>query len=228
MRRIPRQTPHLIPPRPRRAVPDAHAPVGSPAYWSAVAAGLIDAQSAQADHDRREIRRQRALEAQGKAGVKPSRHSATAPRESRQYAQAMSTTAARDRRLTGQAKALLQVLVARAGQGEITSTTKATLAATLGCSARSIQRHLKDLALFGYIKKATRHNAATGMYAGLCLTIQAVVRPFYAALKHPAFDWRNRVEEGRRPEETELSSIKSLYIPSMRTFGLSSQESAFE
>ncbi|WP_040490330.1 helix-turn-helix domain-containing protein [Fulvimarina pelagi] len=104
------------------------------------------------------------------------------PNESRQYANPMATTAARDDRLTPQAKALLQVIRARAGKGRETQTTKGTLAAILSRSTRSITRYLRDLERCGYVTTRTRADHR-GLHLGLVLTITEKVMPFYSNLK---------------------------------------------
>ncbi|MEN3794642.1 helix-turn-helix domain-containing protein [Fulvimarina sp. MAC3] len=104
------------------------------------------------------------------------------PNDSRQYANPMATTAARDDRLTPQAKALLQVMRARAGKGYETSVTKGTLAAVLSRSTRSITRYLRDLERYGYI--VTRIKAdRRGFHLGLVVTITEKVLPFFTEAK---------------------------------------------
>ena len=104
------------------------------------------------------------------------------PNDSRQYTNPMATTAARDDRLTPQAKALLQIIRARAGKGTQTTTTKGTLAAILNRSTRSITRYLRDLERCGYLQ--TRIRADTrGFHLGLLLTITEKVLPFFSEMK---------------------------------------------
>ena len=103
------------------------------------------------------------------------------PNESRQYANPMATTAARDDRITPQAKALLQVIRARVGKGTETITTKGTLAAIVSRSTRSITRYLRDLERCGYIETRTRANHR-GFHLGLVLTITGKVLPFFSEL----------------------------------------------
>ena len=110
------------------------------------------------------------------------RHARPAPEPSRQYLNPMATTAARDDRLTPQAKALLQILRARAGEGRTTATTKTTLAAVLSRSCRSIVRYLRDLERFGYILTEIRRTAR-GLHTGLVITLTEVVMPFWAEAK---------------------------------------------
>ena len=118
------------------------------------------------------------------------------PNESRQYANPMATTAARDDRLTPQAKALLQIIRARSGKGARTVTTKATLAAILSRSTRSITRYLRDLERCGYLRTRTRADSR-GFHLGLVLTITEKVLPFFAETRRLA-RWLGEVA-GARP-----------------------------
>ena len=104
------------------------------------------------------------------------------PNDSRQYTNPMATTAARDDRLTPQAKALLQIIRARAGKGTQTTTTKGTLAAILSRSTRSVTRYLRDLERCGYVKTRTRADTR-GFHLGLVLTITEKVLPFFSEVK---------------------------------------------
>jgi hypothetical protein len=94
----------------------------------------------------------------------------------------MATTAARDDRLTPNAKALLQVLRARAGKGASTPTTKFTLAAVMSRSARTIARYLRDLERFGYVSTEIRRNSR-GLHLGLVVTLCEKVMPFFDEAK---------------------------------------------
>ncbi|ALN75621.1 helix-turn-helix domain-containing protein [Aureimonas sp. AU20] len=106
------------------------------------------------------------------------RHSRPAPQESRQYAQPMATTAARDDRLTPHAKAFLQVLRARCGKTRETTITKGTAGNIMSRSPRTIRRYLVDLVRFGYIELKTRCNAR-GLHLGLTVTLTERVLPFF-------------------------------------------------
>ena len=110
------------------------------------------------------------------------RHKRPAPNGSRQYSPNMATTAARDDRLTPNAKAFLQVLRARCGKGRETTITKGTMGAVMARSPRTIRRYLVDLVRFGYIELETRRNGR-GMHLGLVVRITAAVAPFYEDLK---------------------------------------------
>ncbi|RFC61988.1 helix-turn-helix domain-containing protein [Fulvimarina endophytica] len=106
------------------------------------------------------------------------RHLRPAPRESRQYAQPMATTSARDDRLTPNAKAFLQVLRARCGKGRETQITKGTMANVMGRSQRTIRRYLADLVRFGYVRLSISRNHR-GLHLGLLVTLTEKVMPFY-------------------------------------------------
>ncbi|WP_244497980.1 helix-turn-helix domain-containing protein [Aureimonas sp. AU40] len=112
------------------------------------------------------------------APVPRPRHSRPAPQESRQYAQPMATTAARDDRLTPHAKAFLQVLRARCGKTRETTITKGTAGNIMSRSPRTIRRYLVDLVRFGYIELKTRCNAR-GLHLGLTVTLTERVLPFF-------------------------------------------------
>jgi len=110
------------------------------------------------------------------------RHTRPAPNASRQYAPPMATTAARDDRLTPNAKAMLQVIRARCGKGRQTSTCKSTLAAIMSRSARTVRRYLVDLVRWGYLEIETRRTAR-GLHTGLVIRITEKVLPFFAETK---------------------------------------------
>lgn len=112
----------------------------------------------------------------------PPRHARLSPNESRQYAVDMATTAARDDRLTPNAKAFLQVLRARCGKGRETTITKGTMGAVMSRSARTIRRYLVDLVRFGYVELETRRNAR-GLHLGLTVRITEKVLPFFEEAK---------------------------------------------
>jgi len=128
--------------------------------------------------ERRHARSSRAIAARDAIAPAPPRWLKPKPRPSNQYAGHMATTAARDRRLTPQAKALLQILRARCGTGDRTATNKTTLADILGVSRRSIQRYVRELKLFGYIDTQVRRGA-TGLYVGLAIVITEKVLPCF-------------------------------------------------
>jgi hypothetical protein len=150
------------------------------AIWRDQRSGLISLAEAQ---------RRSALVGQVKPDVAPRRnapprprHSRPAPNDSRQYAAPMATTSARDDRLTPNAKALLQVLRARAGKGTSTMTTKFTLAAVMSRSARTVARYLRDLERFGYVSTEIRRNSR-GLHLGLVVTLCEKVMPFFEEAK---------------------------------------------
>ncbi|WP_062224520.1 hypothetical protein [Aureimonas sp. D3] len=94
----------------------------------------------------------------------------------------MATTAARDDRLTPNAKAFLQVLRARCGKGRETAITKGTAGAIMSRSARTIRRYLVDLVRHGYVEIETRRNAR-GLHLGLTVRLTALVLPFFEEAK---------------------------------------------
>lgn len=146
----------------------------------------------------------------GAAAATPARWFRPEPRPSIQYAGHMSTEAARDRRLTGQSKALLQILRARCGTGTHTATCKTTLAHIMGVSVRSIGRYLHELKRFGYLDLAVRHGRS-GLHIGILAAITQKVLPCFrrpawlagwlaanlAGLDHP--------QSGESPGRTVLS-----------------------
>lgn len=150
----------------------------SPEFWTAWADGWISDEKAaeiEAAHKRRQ---ERAKASYGTASAPPRRWHRAEPRDSRQYVNPMATTAARDDRLTPQAKALLQVIRARCGNGIETRTTKTTLGAIMSRCTRSIQRYLQELVQFGYIGVGTRRNDR-GSHTGLIIRLCQKVLPFW-------------------------------------------------
>lgn len=154
------------------------------AIWRDHAAGLIS--RAEASRRSAGIGAPQPLVTQGMERRAPAahrpRHARPSPAESRQYAQSMATTAARDDRLTPNAKAFLQVLRARCGKGRETSITKGTAGAIMARSARTIRRYLVDLVRHGYIELETRRNAR-GLHLGLTVRITEKVLPFFEEAK---------------------------------------------
>ncbi len=152
----------------------------------------------------------------GTVGVLPVRWLRPEPRPSVQYAGHMTTTAARDRRLTPQSKAMLQILRARCGNGTRTATDKTTLADIMGVCARSIQRYVAELVRFGYIETRIRRGR-TGLYVGLLVGITEKVLPCFRRLPWLA-GWlaqnlatSNTAERGGNPDRTELSPKNHSY-----------------
>lgn len=139
------------------------------------------------------------------ADTAPARWFRPAPRPSIQYAAHMSTEAARDRRLTPQSKALLQVLRARCGNGIRTQTCKTTLAHVMSVTVRSIGRYLADLARFGYITRASRRGRS-GLTIGIVVLITDKVLPCFRRLPWLA-GWlaQNQAQNGGNRGRTELS-----------------------
>lgn len=112
----------------------------------------------------------------------PIRWGREEPIPSDQYAPKMATTAARDDRLTPNAKALLQILHARCGKDGMTETTKGTLANIMCRSTRSIQRYLMDLVQFGYITKISRQTE-DGWFTGLKIWTTEKTKPYYESFE---------------------------------------------
>lgn len=154
------------------------------AIWRDHAAGLIS--RAEASRRSAAIGAPQPLVTQGMERRAPPahrpRHTRPSPAESRQYAQPMATTAARDDRLTPNAKAFLQVLRARCGKRRETAITKGTAGAIMSRSARTIRRYLVDLVRHGYVELETRRNAR-GLHLGLTVRLTALVLPFFEEAK---------------------------------------------
>lgn len=153
--------------------------------------------------ERKSARRSRAFA----ASSAPVRWFRPEPTPSIQYAGHMATEAARDRRLTPQAKALLQVVRARCGNGTTTATCKTTLADTMRVCVRSVGRYLADLIRFGYIETRERRGAG-GLTIGLVVAITEKVLPCFRKVPWLA-GWlaqnAERPQNGRKPARTELS-----------------------
>jgi Helix-turn-helix domain len=143
--------------------------------------------------------------------VRPARWFRPEPRSSVQYAGHMATTAARDHRLTPQAKAVLVVLRARCGNGTVTPTCKTTLAHIMGVCTRSIGRYIAELIRFGYITSRVRRGA-TGLYTGLVITITEKVLPCFRNVPWLA-GWlaQNRPDNGAISDRTGLSHTNHSY-----------------
>ncbi|MFT6658508.1 MAG: hypothetical protein ACJAZW_001669 [Maritalea sp.] len=176
---------------------------GTNAYREYVRKGYITPEEAEADAIMREIRAERAgrgakngTQGAGRGLLSsvaaprafemskrvPVRWGRQSPIPSDQYAPNMATTAARDERLTPNAKALLQIIHARCGKEGITETTKGTLANIMNRSTRTIQRYIADLVQFGYLFAHTKRNAR-GLYVGLVMRVSELTKPFYEDLK---------------------------------------------
>ncbi|MCE7030573.1 helix-turn-helix domain-containing protein [Jiella avicenniae] len=173
------------------ATTEAPSPVftAKAAIWADFRAGLISLQEAERRSAKIGAASAEAETSRQRKGAHPPaprpRHKRPAPKPSRQYANPMATTAMRDDRLTPGAKALLVVLRARCGKGRVTAFAKATLAATMQRSARTIRRYLLDLERFGYIAARIR-KTARGFHTGLVVTLTDKVLPFFAEQKELA------------------------------------------
>lgn len=150
------------------------------AIWRDQKAGLISV--AEAQRRSQNVGREQTAKAERQVAPARPRHTRPSPTESRQYAGDMATTAARDDRLTPNAKAFLQVLRARCGKGSKTEITKGTAGSIMARSTRTIRRYLVDLVRFGYVQLAIRRDHR-GMHLGLTVTITEKVRPFYEQAK---------------------------------------------
>ncbi|MBO0906175.1 helix-turn-helix domain-containing protein [Jiella sonneratiae] len=142
----------------------------------------------------------------GRPPLARPRHSRPAPRPSRQYANHIATTAMRDDRLTPGAKALLVVLRARCGKGRVTEAAKATLAATMSRSSRTVRRYLLDLERLGYIATRIR-TCARGLHTGLVITLTEKVLPFFAEQSGLAAWLGETPEHGRLPFRPFVSRL---------------------
>lgn len=169
-------------------VPDAPHPdfAARASIWRDQRAGLISMAEAQRRSAAIGAAPVRAAREGRVSSAKPAsprpRHERPSPNESRQYAQPMATTAARDDRLTPNAKAFLQVLRARCGKGCTTSITKGTAGNIMARSTRTIRRYLVDLVRFGYVELEILRNGR-GMHLGLAVKLTELVTPFYEEAK---------------------------------------------
>lgn len=179
----------------------------TPQYWQDWSRGWITDEQALTDQAGHELRRKRALDSKHNKSRPPHRHGRAGPRSSKQFAKSMSTQAARDDRLTPQSKALLQVLVARTGRGRRTDTTKTTLGKIMNRCPRSIQRYIRELVEFGYLRTQTIKSRRTGFYIGLRIWIMNSVLPFWAAKNedYEPENWFSVLNGRRKPEGTEVS-----------------------
>ncbi|MCM2506079.1 helix-turn-helix domain-containing protein [Aureimonas altamirensis] len=150
------------------------------AIWRDQKAGLISV--AEAQRRSANVGREETAKADRQNAPARPRHTRPSPNDSRQYAGDMATTAARDDRLTPNAKAFLQVIRARCGKGSETEITKGTAGNIMSRSTRTIRRYLVDLVRFGYVQLTIKRNHR-GMHLGLVVTITEKVRPFYEQAK---------------------------------------------
>jgi len=187
---------------------------GTPQYWRDCGRGWISDQQQRDDHADFEVRRRRALDSKHNKAPAPHRHLRGAPRASKQFAKPMATQAARDDRLTPQSKALLQVIVARTGRGRVTDTTKTTLGRIMNRCPRSIQRYVRELVKFGYIRTQTIKSRRTRFYVGLRIWIMNSVLPFWAQ-QNGNYDpekWPSWASIRRKSEETKESLTNDSFI----------------
>ena len=223
--------PHLKPSRPAASVqetldrlakmqpqtrphPYQKPPYNTPEYWQDVLKGWITEAETEEDERQFQIRRQRAKDSKYNVTPAPTRHDRPAPQKTKQFCKPISTEAARDDRLTPQAKALLQVLAARTGKGHVTDSCKVTLGKIMNRSARSIQRYIQELIKFDYIQTQILKHRLSGMYRGLRIWITNKVLPYFAQ-GNPKFcpvKWRDFYEKRLKSDRTEMSPTKFISI----------------
>lgn len=199
--------------------------LGRQAIWRDYNAGLIS--YAEASRRSGNLGREAQERAERRASAPRPRHDRPAPNESRQYAGSMATTAARDDRLTPNAKAFLQVLRARCGKGGETTITKGTAGSIMARSTRTIRRYLVDLVRFGYLALEIRRDGR-GMHLGLIVTLTDQVKPFYEEAKGLARWLAETPKAVFRPFEGVLASTNkgvTLLSPKNQTQNISSSAS---
>lgn len=140
-----------------------------------------------------EARSARAKASRYASATAPARWTNKPPRPTRQYVNPMATEAMRDPRLCMGARALLVLLRARCGKGNVTDATKYALAIQMGRSVRTIQRYVVDLVRFGYVKTAIRTNYK-GMFTGLRVWLTERVAPFWTKHEELAV-WLSQASE---------------------------------
>jgi len=164
-----------------------------------------------------EDKRAKAIASLGKKALPPSRYFRSRPKETNQFCQPISTKFLDDRRLCQGAKNLLVRLVALAGREDHIDTNKTALAKLMGCSARSIQRYVKELHIFDYIVRKVRISERTNFDIGLKIFILDDVRPVFRRSKDlldtilQSKGCRN-VISSLFTTETEISSIKTILL----------------
>ncbi len=186
----------------------------TPEYWQALSRGQISWEQAARDEGACEQRRKRARDSKHNKAALLNRHMRPAPHESKQFAKPMATTAARDDRLTPQAKALLQIIVARTGKERMTDTCKTTLGIIINRCPRSVQRYLGELVKFGYIRTQIKKSRRSGLYTGLRIWIMNSVLPYFteADAQYEPSKWYDLLVSRRKSEETKESPINNINI----------------
>ncbi|AVX05997.1 hypothetical protein MXMO3_03494 (plasmid) [Maritalea myrionectae] len=206
---------------------------GSRAYMEFMGKGVISPEEAQADALLAELRAERTgqrkdamLDEAADFYLKPSfpvrrntplRWARQEPIASDQYAPNMATTAARDERLTPNAKALLQIIHARCATEGITETTKATLANIMNRSTRTIQRYIADLVQFGYLICHTKRNGR-GLYVGLVMRVAEKTKPFYHDLKRTADLIAPLLKPGRSETDQRIEVLEETSLSPKKRF----------
>ena len=105
------------------------------------------------------------------------------PGQDGQYAEKMSTHAARNRNLPGNAPSLLQVLVALCGKRGHYFTTNTYLAKRLGVHPDTIRRWRHALRDAGYIVEHITQNRMTRMVEGVLVQLTALCFPAFLKAK---------------------------------------------
>ncbi len=124
-------------------------------------------------------RRERAWDAHVKSRKTPNRRATRpAPSPSNQYCPSLSTTPARDQRLSPGTIRTLVLIRAVIGRDSSRIITRKYLAHTLGYSERTAQRHLSLLRQYGYITSRLV-NAPNGRTLGQRIRVTSAARPFW-------------------------------------------------
>jgi len=151
-------------------------PFGSPEYNAAISAGWISWEEAATDEQAYVVKRDRAASTTWQR-KRTSRQERPSPIKNGQFSQKMSTEAARNQRLTPNAKALLQIINAYCGRRCVWFVTKTFLANSMGVHPRSIQRYLADLEREGYLHIDIDQSTYHGMVKGLVIRLAQKVLP---------------------------------------------------
>lgn len=180
----------------------------------------------------RQVRSTRAKQAQAKGSRTPDpRANRPGPNDSRQWAQSMQTTSARDPRLTPGARVLLQVIVAEIGHDPSRILCNGYLAARLHVSPRTVQRYIKQLLAYGYINAETIASERTGLDIGRRIwTIATKVRPFWHRLRAASRGHKAPDPAGKTHAPTEPRSFRGTtkLTPTNSPSGYKDQSSGLE
>ena len=180
-------------------------PFNTDEYRMELAYNRISYEEFEIDQHNYTIRRKRALAGLKGEGRAPTKRELNPkPWKSRQYANHMSTEAARDTRLVPMARVALQWIVAKGGRALEASVTKHSLANALGVSVRSAQRYISSLRQFGYVETEVRMNHR-GLHTGLIIRVTKKVLPFWKDDSQLS-NWLE--EEGTQPESFDWTASK--------------------